>query len=85
MAMRAVRKVARTILATMNPAEAVAEAEYVLQGDSTDEQQQVIEMLCQMSSAKADSVLLGALRMQLTTDANSPITLDLLEAAKRER
>ena len=79
----AVRKVARTILATMNPAKAVAEAEYVLQGDSTDEQQQVIEMLCQMSSAKADSVLLGALRMQLTADANSPITLDLLEAAKK--
>ena len=78
-----VRKVARTILATMNPAEAVAEAESVLQGDSTDEQQQVIEMLCQMSSAKADKVLLGALRMQLTPDANSPITLDLLEAAKR--
>ncbi len=79
----AVRKVARTILATMNPAEAVAEAESVLQGDSADEQQQVIEMLCQMSSAKADKVLLGALRMQLTPDANSPITLDLLEAAKR--
>ena len=79
----AVRKVARTILATMNPAEAVAEAESVLQGDSADEQQQVIEMLCQMSSVNADEVLLGALRMQLTADANSPITLDLLEAAKR--
>ena len=79
----AVRKVARTILATIDPAEAVAEAEYVLQGDSTDEQQQVIEMLCQLSSTKADSVLLKALRLQLTADAHSPITLDLLEAAKR--
>ena len=79
----AVRKVARTILATIDPAEAVAEAEYVLQGDSTDEQQQVIEMLCQLSSTKADSVLLKALRLQLTADAHFPITLDLLEAAKR--
>ena len=44
---------------------------------------QVIEMLCQLSSTKADSVLLKALRLQLTADAHSPITLDLLEAAKR--
>lgn len=77
----AVRKVARSILATSDPVAATEEAEYVLQGDSTDEKQQVIQMLCQLETAKADHVLLGALRHQLTSDASLPIRLDLLEAA----
>ena len=77
----AVRKVARSILATSDPVAATEEAEYVLQGDSTDEKQQVIQMLCQLDTAEADRVLLGALRHQLTSDASLPIRLDLLEAA----
>jgi quinoprotein glucose dehydrogenase len=80
----AVRKVARRILATIEPLAAIAESEYVLQGDSTDEQQQVIQMLVQMNSVKADDVLMKALQFQLMSDENIAIRLDLLEAA-RER
>ena len=79
----AVRKVARSILATIDPLAAIAEAEHVLQGDLTDEQQQVIQMLVQMNSVKADDVLKGALQLQLISDENIAIRLDLLEAARK--
>ena len=79
----AVRKVARSILATSDPVAAIEEAEYVLQGDSTDEKQQVIQMLCQLNTAEADHVLLGALRHQLKSEASLSIRLDLLEVAEK--
>ena len=50
---------------------------------STDEQQQVIQMLVQMNSVKADDVLMKALQFQLISDENIAIRLDLLEAARK--
>ncbi len=78
-----VRKIARSILATSDPIAAIEEAEHVLQGGSTDEKQQVIQMLCRMSQREARDVLVRALQRQLTTDAALSIRLDLLEAAQK--
>ena len=77
-----VRKIARSILATVDPLAAIEEAEYVLQGESTEEKQQVIQMLCRISEQKAGDVLVRALQRQLTSEAEMSIRLDLLEAAQ---
>ena len=54
----------------------------MLQGESTEEKQQVIQMLCRISEQKAGDVLVRALQRQLTSEAEMSIRLDLLEAAQ---